>query len=82
MFLVASASPPVVRNGCAFPYSSLFRLGCALIGPHYNFDFKMVVDRRNILGIFSEQGRSPEKKARANGKAKSFFTTRGEAVGK
>jgi hypothetical protein len=42
----------------------------------------MVVDRRNILGIFSEQGRSPEKKARANGKAKSFFTTRGEAVGK
>jgi len=28
--LFASASPPDVRNGCAFPFSSLYRLGCAL----------------------------------------------------
>jgi hypothetical protein len=58
MLLFASASPPDVRNGCAFPFLLALLPGLRpCFRSQYNFDFKLVGDAvESIPKTFDEMG--------------------------
>ena len=77
--LFASASPPDVRNGCAFPLARPFAGLRPCFRFQHNFDLKVGSDTVEKLfrRLFYHKGVA-QKSELANGKAQPFLTSGGE----